>query len=145
MTRSPVIVSCGTALLTLLAWLAASIASYNGQASLRAIGEITISEAATGGVVVAVWCWLLRKRLGSDIAASFIRGLLCGVVLIVVFEISSQVRRIVAPSLFPYVISLRFGLPGAVLISAILDTVLVGALVYVLAARGNLTTRWSGP
>jgi hypothetical protein len=118
---------------------------YNGHVDPSAILQVAISAVATGAVVVGGWSWLFRKRLAATTAASLTRGLLCGVVLIAVFEFSAQVRSIVAARLFPYIVSLRFGLLGAVLAWAILDVVLIGALMYVLASRGNLTTRWSGP
>ena len=133
-----------TAFAGVLLWAVGSYLLYSEYVAARSAVEIALLAAVTGGAVVAVWSWFFRHRLRVGLGSSMIRGVVCAVVLVAVFEISGPLRSTIATTWFPYITELRFGLPGAFLIWLILDVAVIGVLLFLMAER-NLTTRWSGP
>lgn len=127
-----------------LLWSTAWAIAYDGPIDMRTFVEIVGCAAVTGAVVVAAWSWFHRLHLSPRAMASVLRGLVCAIALVAVFEFSAPIRANIAAAWFPYVTSLRFGLLGAFITWAIIDMIVIGAIIS-LMAKSNPTTRWSGP
>ena len=133
-----------TAFSGVVLWVAGWYLLYSDHLAPRSVVEIAVLAAITGGAVVAVWSWFFRRRLPAGVGPSLIRGVVCAVVLVAVFEISAPLRSTIAAAWFPYMTELRFGLSGAFLTWLVFDVAVIGALLYLMTER-NLTKRWSGP